>query len=42
MKKVFTLLLALTMSLAACGGNGVVLLPEDTIYTAENMNDYDF
>ena len=22
--------------------NGVVLLPEDTIYTAENMNDYNF
>lgn len=22
--------------------NGVVLLPEDTVYTSENMNDYDF
>lgn len=26
----------------AAANNGVVLLPEDTVYTAENMNDYDF
>lgn len=29
-------------AVTAATNNGVVLLPEDTIYTAENMNDYDF